>query len=85
MSESLLTRAAVSERPDDIAPVAHVENAADTPRGVALRRTSPRRVMAEAAAPRTDEMGAALAALAADRPTPAPRAGGWRMLFGGAR
>src|SRR5687768_6170027 len=88
MSESLFSRAAVAEAP---APAAHsaVEptyNArAGTPRGVALRRTSPKRSLAEAPVESADDLGAGLARLAVDRATPAPRHRGWLAWLGGSR
>ena len=85
MSESLLSRAAVSE--PSAAPTAETAPSAfvDAPRGIALRRTAPRRVLADAADSPGAEDGVVLAQLAADRATPAPRIGGWRSWLGGAR
>jgi hypothetical protein len=86
MSESLFSRAAVAE-PRAAAESAEAPNArhADAPRGIALRRTAPHRVLAEPTPAATEDAGAALARLAGDRPTPAPRQRGWLSIFGGGR
>lgn len=91
MTESLFSRAAAVDSPTpepeaaEAPPSAYVE----TPRGIALRRTTPRRTLvdsvdvnAEVTASNASSAAARLAALAEDRPTPAPRATGWRSLFG---
>ena len=85
MSESLFSRAAVAEPRRAAEPAeAPIASHADAPRGIALRRTAPHRVIAEPT-PATEDAGDGLARLAADRPTPAPRQRGWLSIFGGGR
>jgi hypothetical protein len=85
MSDSLFSRAAVAEAPAPAAQSTEQTYAAraEAPRGVALRRTTPTRSLAEAPAEAGDDLGAGLARIAVDRATPAPRRRGWRSWLGG--